>query len=71
MARWYSRAVLSYPGGKSALLATEATSTSKPIPESIPNLLRNILQELRWGLSTISKRTKQKEAYCALGDERR
>jgi hypothetical protein len=63
--------MLRHPGGESTLLAaeTETTSTTRPIPDSILELLRDILQELWWELSSSTKRTEQKVANCALRDE--
>jgi hypothetical protein len=56
LARWYSGAVLRHPRGESALLATtEAARAAKPVPKSIPELLRNVLQKLRWELSPVTK----------------
>jgi hypothetical protein len=66
--------MLRHPGSESTLLAAKAettsTSTAKPIPDSIPELLRDIFQELWRGLLPSTKRTEHKVANCALRDER-
>src|SRR5947209_7024994 len=70
LTRWNNRTVLSDPRGKFALLATKAASTTKPLPDEIPELLRNLVQELWWDLSSSTSRTQQEVAYRTLGNER-
>ncbi len=67
--RWYCGAVLRHPGGESALLTT---AKSKPaLPQAIPELLRDLIKNLRRQLSPCLERAQQEEAHCTFGDQGR
>src|SRR5260370_4055782 len=65
--RWYSGAVLRHPGGESTL---GTTAKPKPaLPQAIPELLRDLIKNLRRQLSPHTGRTQQEETHSAIADQ--